>query len=141
MDYYNILGVNKTSSPHEIKKAYKDLALIYHPDKSINILKKKENEEKFKMINKAYETLSNQEKRKQYDLSFQNNIFNQMNIDMMNNMQNMMFNMQNMVNNMQNMMNNVNGEDIVITNVNNVNGIITKETIIRKNGQTTIIRE
>lgn len=62
-DYYDILGVSKTSSPEEIKKAYRKLALQYHPDRN----KTKEAEEKFKEINKAYEVLSNPEKRQTYD--------------------------------------------------------------------------
>jgi DnaJ-class molecular chaperone len=62
-DYYDILGVSKTSTPDEIKKAYRKLALQYHPDRN----KTKEGEEKFKEVTKAYEVLSNEEKRKQYD--------------------------------------------------------------------------
>lgn len=62
-DYYKILGVSKTASPEEIKKAYRKLALQYHPDKN----KTKEAEEKFKEINHAYEVLSDTRKRQQYD--------------------------------------------------------------------------
>lgn len=62
-DYYDILGVSKTASVDEIKKAYRKLALQYHPDRN----KTKEAEEKFKEINKAYEVLSNSEKRQTYD--------------------------------------------------------------------------
>lgn len=61
-EYYDILGLNPDASPDEIKKAYRKLALQNHPDK--NPL----NEEKFKEINTAYEILSNEEKRKKYDL-------------------------------------------------------------------------
>ena len=60
-DYYNILGVSKTSTPDEIKKAYRKLALKNHPDKSSG------DPEIFKNINEAYETLSDHEKRSQYD--------------------------------------------------------------------------
>jgi curved DNA-binding protein len=63
-DYYKILGINKNSSEEEIKKAYKKLALQYHPDKNPG---NKEAEEKFKEINEAYEVLSDPEKRKKYD--------------------------------------------------------------------------
>lgn len=62
-DYYQILGVSKSASQDEIKKAYRKLALQYHPDKN----KTKEAEDKFKEINHAYEILSNPQKRQQYD--------------------------------------------------------------------------
>ena len=63
-DYYNILGVNKNASGEEIKRAYRKLAMKYHPDKNPN---RKEAEERFKEINEAYAVLSDKEKRKQYD--------------------------------------------------------------------------
>ncbi len=62
-DYYEILGVTKTASLDEIKKAYRKLALEYHPDRN----KTKEGEEKFKEVTKAFEVLGNEEKRKTYD--------------------------------------------------------------------------
>lgn len=63
-DYYKTLGVGKTASPSEIKKAYHKLALKYHPDKNKN---DKNAEAKFKEISEAYAVLSDKEKRHQYD--------------------------------------------------------------------------
>lgn len=65
MDYYKILGVEKSSSPAEIKKAYRKLALKYHPDKNAG---DKKAEDTFKNISEAYAVLSDPEKKKQYDL-------------------------------------------------------------------------
>lgn len=63
-DYYKILGVSKDASLEDIKKAYKKLAVKYHPDKNPG---DKEAEEKFKSLSAAYEVLSDPEKRKTYD--------------------------------------------------------------------------
>ena len=63
-DYYKILGVNKAASDNEIKKAYRKLAMKYHPDHTKG---DKGDEEKFKKISEAYAVLSDKEKRKQYD--------------------------------------------------------------------------
>lgn len=65
-DYYEILGVPKSASEDEIKKAYRKLALKYHPDRAPEE-KKKEYEEKFKEISQAYRVLSDKDKRTQYD--------------------------------------------------------------------------
>lgn len=62
-DYYELLGVKKSASPEEIKRAYRELAMKYHPDRN----KEKGSEEKFKEINAAYAVLGDPEKRKQYD--------------------------------------------------------------------------
>jgi curved DNA-binding protein len=63
-DYYKLLGVGKTASGAEIKKAYRKLALKYHPDQTKG---DKVAEEKFKKISEAYAVLSDKEKRQQYD--------------------------------------------------------------------------
>lgn len=64
MDYYKLLGVAKDADSDQIKKAYRKLALKYHPDKNAG---DKEAEAKFKEISEAYAVLSDQEKRQQYD--------------------------------------------------------------------------
>ena len=64
-DYYDILGVSKSASDDELKKAYRKLAKEWHPD--ANPDKRKEAESKFKEINEAYEVLSNPQKKKMYD--------------------------------------------------------------------------
>lgn len=63
-NYYEILGVSKTATEDEIKKAYRKLAVKYHPDKNEG---DKEAEKKFQEISEAYNVLSNKEKRSEYD--------------------------------------------------------------------------
>lgn len=67
VDLYSLLNVSKTASLEDIKKAYKKLAIKYHPDKCRNDSERQENEDKFKEINQAYSVLSNPEKRQKYD--------------------------------------------------------------------------
>lgn len=73
-NYYQILNVSKDATLEEIKKAYKNLALKYHPDRNIN--NKKEAEQRFKEIVEAYTILSNENLRKKYD-----NNNNKLNLD------------------------------------------------------------
>ncbi|MBY0553302.1 DnaJ domain-containing protein [bacterium] len=63
-DFYQLLGVTKSSTPDEIKKAYRKLAMQYHPDKNPN---NKKAEDKFKEISEAYEVLSDEKKKQAYD--------------------------------------------------------------------------
>lgn len=63
-DYYKILGVEKTASQDELKKAYRKLAMQYHPDKNAG---DKESEKKFKEISAAYDVLKDEKKRQMYD--------------------------------------------------------------------------
>ncbi|MCK5194862.1 MAG: DnaJ domain-containing protein, partial [Desulfobulbaceae bacterium] len=63
-DYYNTLGVSRNASAEEIKKAYRKLAMKFHPDRNPE---NKEAEDKFKSAAEAYEILGDLEKRKIYD--------------------------------------------------------------------------
>ncbi len=63
-DYYDLLGVSRSAKPDELKKAYRKLAMKYHPDKNAG---DKESEKKFKEINEAYDILKDDQKRAAYD--------------------------------------------------------------------------
>jgi len=67
-NYYDILGLSKTASQEEIKKAYRALTLKWHPDRNPS----KEAEEKIREVNMAYETLSDPQKKEQYDVELDN---------------------------------------------------------------------
>jgi len=69
IDYYKLLGINKSATPDEIKKAYRKMARKYHPDLNPD---DKEAEKKFQAVNEANEVLSDPEKRKKYDLYGEN---------------------------------------------------------------------
>lgn len=73
VDYYQILGLDKNATKDDVVKAYRNLAKQHHPDRNIG---NKEAEEKFKKIQEAYDILSDDEKRNQY-----NNPFNNINLD------------------------------------------------------------
>src|SRR6478672_3457748 len=63
-DYYEVLGLARTATPEEIKKAYRKLAVQHHPDKNPG---DKKAEERFKELSEAYEILSDPQKRQMYD--------------------------------------------------------------------------
>ncbi len=65
-DYYEVLGVKKNAAPEDIKKAYREAVLKYHPDR-VPQEQKKDAEEKFKEISEAYAVLSDSQKRALYD--------------------------------------------------------------------------
>ena len=75
-NYYEILEVDRNASPEIIEKAYKTLAKKYHPDLQ-NEFHKKEAEETFKIINEAYQTLSDPEQRALYDQKIKNTVISQ----------------------------------------------------------------
>ena len=62
-DYYDVLGVRKSASDEDIKKAFRKLAMEYHPDRN----KREDAEELFKEVNEAYQVLSDPKKRTAYD--------------------------------------------------------------------------
>jgi DnaJ-class molecular chaperone len=73
--FYDILEVPETASADEIKKAYRKLSMIHHPDKNGN---SQESTEKFQKISEAYEVLGTPEKKKEYDMTHNNPFFKMM---------------------------------------------------------------
>ena len=74
MSFYKVLDISESASQDEIKKQYRKLSLIHHPDKNNN---SKESQEKFQKISEAYETLGDEEKKKIYDMQKTNPFMNQ----------------------------------------------------------------
>ena len=68
-DYYKVLGVEESASQDEIRKAYRKLSLLHHPDKNPG---NTEAEEKFKNINEAYQAIGSEDERRKYDMSRKN---------------------------------------------------------------------
>ena len=101
-NYYAILEVNKNASPEIIEKAYKTLVKKYHPDLQDNNLKA-EYEEKIKLINEAFEILSDSEKRKNYDLNLKQTEFS---VEDYNNLINENLKLKNEINYLENNLNN-----------------------------------
>ena len=120
-NYYNILEVNKNASSEIIEKAYKTLVKKYHPDLQDNNLKA-EYEEKIKLINEAFEVLSNSEKRKNYDLNLKQTEFS---VEDYNNLINENLKLKNEINylknNLINYKNNINNNINENLNYNNIN--------------------
>lgn len=127
-NYYDILEVNKNASPEIIEKAYRTLVKKYHPDLQDNNLKA-EYEEKIKLINEAFEVLSDSEKRKNYDLNLKqtefsvedyNNLINE-NLKLKNEINYLKNNLINYKNNINNNLNNKINENYNNINKNNFN--------------------
>lgn len=114
-NYYEILEVNKNASPEIIEKAYKTLVKKYHPDLQEDNLKNIY-EEKIKKINKAYDVLSNSEKRKNYDLNLNNTIISS---DDYNNLINENINLKKEINYLKNNLNDI--QKNINNNYNNSN--------------------
>ena len=118
-NYYDILEVNKNASPEIIEKAYKTLVKKYHPDLQDNNLKA-EYEEKIKLINEAFEVLSNSEKRKNYDLNLKQTEFS---VEDYNNLINENLKLKNEINYLKNNINNnFNNKINENLNYNNISG-------------------
>ena len=127
-NYYDILEVNKNASPEIIEKSYKTLVKKYHPDLQDNNLKA-EYEEKIKLINEAFEVLSDSEKRKNYDLNLKqtefsvedyNNLINE-NLKLKNEINYLKNTLINYKNNINNNLNNKINENYNNINKNNFN--------------------
>ena len=128
-DYYNILQISKNATKDEIKSAYKKLALKYHPDKNQN--NKEFAEDKFKEISEAYQVLSDDKKKQNYDLGNNITVTNQNPFDIYNNI---FENHKNLFSNNHNIF------DININNFTNFNSTNTTTQIIGNKKITRIER-
>ena len=128
-NYYDILEVNKNASPEIIEKAYKTLVKKYHPDLQSDSLKS-EYEEKIKLINEAFETLSVPEKKSFYDLNLKSN---EISVEDYNNLYNENLNLKKEINLLKNDNSNNNDENNNYhKNLNIVNQLIFDKTFINK---------
>jgi DnaJ-class molecular chaperone len=140
MNHYDVLEIDKKATISEIKKAYRQLSLKYHPDKS-DLDKKEENEKKFREINDAYSILSDPKKKNDYDHSFdkhkkQNDIINQMKQQFQQFHQFAQFGIHIDMSKLPQ-----HGQSSSQISFKMVNGKRIKETIIQKNGTTEIRTE
>ena len=142
-NYYDVLNVNKNSTKEEIKKSYKKLAMKYHPDKNMN--NKEEAEKKFKEVAEAYEVLSDDKKKYEYDNGRNIVLNNQNPFDIFSHM----FNDRNIFNNNEFNININNFSNTSIaTSINTTTRIIGNKKIIRTekiektaNGTQTTVEE
>lgn len=136
-NYYDILEINKNASPEIIDKAYKTLVKKYHPDLQDNNLKY-EYEEKIKLINEAFEVLSNKEKKKNYDLNLKSNEISIEDYDNLinenlklkkeiNYLKNNLNNYKNKINN--NINNNINNTNLNYNNNSNLNNLKNNQNL------------
>jgi len=123
MDPYQILDIPKTTTQDEIKKAFKKLALRWHPDKNLD--NTEEAEEKFKEISNAYEKINTREKKKKYDNPYTPGNFVIVNFQH----NNLISDLMNQVRNVH-MQSNIYRRRRIIKTVRIVNGVMTMETIV-----------
>ena len=131
-NYYDILEVNKNASPEIIEKAYKTLVKKYHPDLQSDSLKS-EYEEKIKLINEAFETLSVPEKKSIYDLNLKSN---EISVKDYNNLYNENLNLKKEINYIENTLNlnrnNLKQDNTQSKNINYFKGLNKNKNSINK---------
>lgn len=134
-DYYSILNVNKSSTKEEIKSAYKKLAMQYHPDKNID--NKEKAEEKFKEVSEAYEVLSDDQKKHNYDNGQNITILNHNPFDIFENM----FNHNSFHINISNMSSNFNSVNTSTQIIGNKKITRIEKTVKTPQGMQTTVEE